>query len=292
MGPPSSGATTVLAILGMLESFDLQSMDPATPEPWHLFSEASRLAYADRDRYVADPEFASVPTEGLIEPGYLFQRARAIRPGSAAAGRVPPGMPPGAPDGASDGHLMEQPSTTHLSVVDRWGNAVAFTSSIETVFGSGLMVEGFLLNNQLTDFAFDPEGQGSAVANRVEASKRPRSSMAPTIVTGPDMTLRAVVGSPGGSRIICYVAQALILHIDWNLDAGAIVSFPHICNRNGSTEVEAETYFSEFASSLEALGHEVRARPMTSGLNVIVVDGQGRLTGAGDPRREGTAGAP
>lgn len=292
MGPPSSGATTVLAILGMLETFDLGRMDPGTVEPWHLFAEASRLAYADRNRYVADPDVVRVPTAGLVDPEYLAERARSINPVAAAAGRAAPGNPPGAPGGQRDDRTSGQPSTTHLSIVDSAGNAVALTSSVETAFGSGLMVEGFLLNNQLTDFAFEPEGPDGLVANRVAAGKRPRSSMAPTVVTDADGRLWAVLGSPGGSRIICYVAQAIVLAIDWKLDAASVVDFPHICNRGGPTEIEADTAFASFEQPLSDHGHTVAARPMTSGLNVILVGEDGRLSGAADPRREGTAGIP
>ena len=292
MGPPSSGATTLLAILGMLETFDLGSMDPEAAEPWHLFAEASRLAYADRDRYVADPDVVPVPTAGLVDPAYLAQRSNGIDPDAAAAGPAVPGEPPGAPPDRRDGHSAERPSTTHLSVVDSAGNAVALTSSIETAFGSGLMVEGFLLNNQLTDFAFVPRGPDGLVANRVAAGKRPRSSMAPTIVTDADGRLRAVLGSPGGSRIICYVAQAIVLSVDWKLDAASVVGFPHICNRGRTTEIEADTRFVELEQPLSALGHTVAARSMTSGLNVILVDENGKLSGAADPRREGIAGVP
>lgn len=292
MGPPSSGATTVLAILGMLETFDLGRMDPGTVEPWHLFAEASRLAYADRNRYVADPDVVRVPTTGLVNPEYLAERARSIDPVAAAAGRAAPGNPPGAPGGQHDDRTSGQPSTTHLSIVDSAGNAVALTSSVETAFGSGLMVEGFLLNNQLTDFAFEPEGPDGLVANRVAAGKRPRSSMAPTVVTDADGRLWAVLGSPGGSRIICYVAQAIVLAIDWKLDAASVVDFPHICNRGGPTEIEADTAFASFEQPLSDQGHTVAARPMTSGLNVILVGEDGRLSGAADPRREGTVGIP
>ncbi len=290
MGPPSSGGTTVLAILGMLEQFDMGQMDPGTALPWHLFAEAARLAYADRNRYVADPDAVTVPTDLLVNPAYLADRARNIDPTSAADGRVPPGRLPAGHARLRDDQYSERESTTHLSIVDSRGNAVALTSSIETAFGSGLMVEGFLLNNQLTDFAFQPEGPNGLVANRVGPGKRPRSSMAPTIVTSEDGRLRAVVGSPGGARIICYVAQALVLAIDWNLDAGTIAAFPHICNRNGATEIESGTALIEQEDALVALGHEVKARPMTSGLNIILTETDGTLTGAADPRREGTAG--
>ncbi len=291
MGPPSSGATTVLAILGLLETFDLGRMDPNTAEPWHLFAEASRLAYADRDRYVADPDAVEVPTEGLVDPGYLARRALLIDPNAAAPGRVVPGIPPGAPEGRFDGRSPEEPSTTHLSVVDRIGNAVALTSSIETAFGSGLMVSGFLLNNQLTDFSFAPR-PADGVANRAAAGKRPRSSMAPTVVTDAKGRLRAVLGSPGGARIICYVAQAILLSVDWALDAASVVSFPHICNRGGATEIEAAPAAAAWTVPLADLGHVVAARSMTSGLNLILVGPDGRMSGAADPRREGAVGVP
>ena len=290
MGPPSSGGIAVLQILGLLASRD---MPPAgSAEAAHLIAEAMRLAYADRERYVADPDFAAVPVNGLLDPTYLALRAALIDP-ARAGGKREAGTPPGAGAGPRpSGTAAESPSTTHLSVVDGNGNAVALTSSIEFAFGSGLMVRGFLLNNQLTDFAFVPERDGVPVANRAGPGKRPRSSMAPTLVFDPQGRLALALGSPGGSRIICYVATTLIALIDWRLDAAAAVAMPHLCNRNGATELEAGTAAADLAPALEARGHEVAVRDMNSGLHVIAAAwtaGERRLSGAADPRREGAA---
>ena len=294
MGPPSSGGLTVLQILGMLEHFDLASLAPNSADAVHLFAEASRLAYSDRDLYIADPDFIEVPAGGLLDRSYLRARAALIDLDAAAANAAA-GVPPGV-EGAERWRRGESPEpagTTHLSVVDRDGNAVALTSSIEFAFGSALMVRGFLLNNQLTDFSFAPERDGRLVANRVEPGKRPRSSMAPTMVFDPDGRLRLVIGSPGGSRIICYVANAVVAVIDWGLDAQAAVELPHRCNRGGATELERGTALVALKNALAARGHAVELRGMTSGLHAVQLafarDREGRpaLLGAADPRREG-----
>jgi gamma-glutamyltranspeptidase/glutathione hydrolase len=292
MGPPSSGGITILQILGLLSHFDMASLEPNSLDAVHLFAEASRLAYADRDHYLADADFVSVPVNGLLDPAYLSNRAALIDPARAAA-RAAVGSPPGAEQArwiSTDS--PELPATSHLSVVDRHGNAVAMTTSIEFAFGSALMVRGFLLNNQLTDFSFRSRRDGHLVANRVQAGKRPRSSMAPTIVLDPTGRLRLVIGSPGGSRIICYVASALIGVIDWGLDPQAAVSLPHRCNRGGATDIEKGTALEGLASALEARGHEVKIRDMNSGLHAIVAtpgDGDALYQGGADPRREGLA---
>ena len=292
MGPPSSGGLTVLQILGVLEQFDVAALEPNSADAVHLFAEASRLAYADRDLYIADPDFVAVPADGLLDRSYLRARASLIDVNTAAES-VAAGVPPGAESLTRRGAgSTEPPGTTHLSVVDRHGNAVSLTSSIEFAFGSGLMVRGFLLNNQLTDFSFAPERDGRAVANRVEPDKRPRSSMAPTMVFDDQGRLRLVVGSPGGSRIICYVAKTLIAVIDWKLDLQSAVDLPHRCNRGGATELERGTELASLEAALAARGHAVEVLDMNSGLHAVGLDHGGKghaLSGAADPRREGVA---
>ncbi len=288
IGPPSSGGVTTLAILGMIERFNMAELSPNDPDAIHLLAEASRLAYADRARYLADDRFVPVPITGLLDPPYLAERSALIDP-QCSMGEAPAGSPPGAIAMATPMPQREPAGTTQISVVDDVGNAVSLTASIETAFGSRRWAAGFLLNNQLTDFAFVPrDDYGKAVANRVEPGKRPRSSMAPTLVFAPDGELHAVLGSPGGSRIIAYVAQALVAIIDWKLSPQAAVDLPHMTNRNGTTDLEAGTAIVALAPDLAARGHEVRLVDMTSGLNAIVI-GAGGLAGGADPRREGVA---
>ena len=287
MGPPSSGGIAVLQILGLLAQFDVGSMKPWSVEAAHLFLEASRLAYADRARYVADPDFVTVPVEGLLDLAYLQERAALIDL-MGAAGKVPPGLPPGIESSAfADDNSVELSSTTHISVLDRYGNVASMTSSIEFAFGSALMVRGFLLNNQLTDFSFSPTRAGLPVANRVEPGKRPRSSMAPTVVFDENGRPILAIGSPGGSRIICYVAKSLIGVIDWGLDLDQAVSHANLCNRNGSSELEAGTQMVDFQAPLEKLGHNVVIRQMNSGVHAVM-PAEDSLVGAADPRREGS----
>ena len=288
MGPPSSGGVTLLQILGLLERFDLAALTPGSVEAVHLISEASRLAFADRNRYLADSDFVPVPVAGLLDPGYLRRRALLIDP-DRAMGEAAPGAPPGSEGLArADAAAPEFASTSHLSVVDSHGNALSFTTSVERAFGSRLMAAGFLLNNQLTDFSFAPIGEHGPVANRVQPGKRPRSSMTPTLIFDEAGRLIATLGSPGGSRIIGFVAQSVIALLDWGLDAQAALSLPRHVNRNGATELDAGTDLERLVPALEALGHEVRVRPLVSGLHAIRrVDGV--LEGGADPRREGIA---
>ncbi|MBM3517518.1 MAG: gamma-glutamyltransferase [Alphaproteobacteria bacterium] len=285
--PPSSGGVTLFQILALLEPFDLSHLQPGSVAAVHLIAEASRLAFADRARYLADPAFIPVPVAGLLDPGYLAERRRAISltrsMGPAAAGEPPGQRAEVAPDPTPD-----RSATTHLSIVDEAGNAVALTSSIESAFGSRLFVHGFLLNNQITDFSFRPDEGGRPVGNRMEPGKRPRSSMAPTLVFDRDARLVMVVGSPGGKAIIGYVAQALIAVLDWNLDIQSAVNLPHYINTNDDTELEAGTDIAGLAGALSALGHEVEITELTSGLHAIKLDGKG-LAGGADPRREGVA---
>lgn len=283
MGPPSSGGISVLQILGMLERFDLPSFDARAA---HLFAEAGRLAFADRARWLGDPDFVQVPIEGLLDPRYLRMRAALIDP-ERSMGKAEPGDPPrrhGAIPGAD--FALSDAGTSHISIVDGEGNAVAMTTTIESAFGARIPVAGFLLNNQLTDFSFVPQESGRPVANRVEPGKRPRSSMAPTFVFDAAGGLVAVLGSPGGSQIINYVAQSLLALLDWNMDPQAAVSLIHVGSRNGPTEIEADLPETEtLADALAARGHEVKRLAMTSGLAVIRI-APGRLEGGADPRRE------
>ena len=293
MGPPSSGGLTTLQILGILQSYELRRMKPDASGVMdsvalHLIAEASKLAFADRNTYIADPDFVPVPSTGMLDPGYLELRAREIS-SSRALEKAFPGMPgldnswKYAPSGNEHGL-----STTHLSVIDRDGNAVSMTSSIENAFGSRLMVDGFLLNNQLTDFSFIPENDEGPLVNGPEASKRPRSSMAPTLVIDGEGKIVLTIGSPGGSRIIGYVAQAIIAALDWNMDIQSAVDLPHMTNRNGSTDLEEGTNLEALAPLLETFGHKVQIKPMTSGLHGIMVR-DGKLYGGADRRREGVA---
>lgn len=286
--PPTSGGITTLQILGLLERFDLASYPPGSLSDVHLFAEAGKLAYADRDLYIADPEFAEVPVAGLLDADYLAQRSRSIRLTEA--------MPKATPGVVSDDKAwapdlsVERPSTTHVVAVDADGNAVSLTASIEGAFGSHVMVRGFLLNNELTDFSFVPEVDHKLIQNRVEPKKRPRSSMAPIIVLDEDGELVMAVGSPGGSRIIGYVARVLIAVLDHGQDIQTAIGAPNFLNRNGPTELERdvglEAWIEETRPALEKLGHVVEVGPQNSGLHGIVRTPDG-LVGGADPRREG-----
>ena len=288
MPAPSSGGITTLQTLGLLEHTPFVDAAPFSAAAAHWFSEAGRLAFADRNTYLADPDFIPVPQAGLLDPTYLKQRAKLIAP-DRSLGRAEPGLPSMvseirlAPDDSSFGF-----STTHLSIIDDKGNAVSMTTSIENAFGSRLMVGGFLLNNQLTDFSFLPEKDGAPVANAVEPGKRPRSSMAPTLVFDGTGNPVLAIGSPGGSRIIGYVAQALVALLDWKTDIQTAVAAGHFQSRNGATELEKGTNAEGLKADLEARGHKVAIKTMTSGLHAIQATPNG-LYGGADPRREGLA---
>lgn len=289
---PSSGGITVLQILGILEPYDMKALGAESLISVHLFCEAGRLAFADRDQYLADPDFVAPPT-GLDDPAYLRQRSALIKL-DASMRRAEPGVPAVAHEaapwrGSGAGAALELPSTSHISIVDRYGNALAMTTTIEAAFGSHLMTAGgFLLNNELTDFSFTPVDDGKPVANRVEGGKRPRSSMAPTIVYDGKGHVFIVLGSSFGSTIINDVAKALIAIIDWGLDPQAASALPNFGSRNGPTELERGTAVVDLQGRLQALGHDTRLFDDTSGLNVIVRTRSGWIGGA-DPRREGTA---
>nr|WP_155747944.1 gamma-glutamyltransferase [Scytonema sp. UIC 10036] len=290
MGAPSSGGLTVLQILGILENFNLASLKPASLEAVHLFSEAGRLAYADRGFYIADPDFVSVPSNELIDPEYLKRRAALISLERALTEAQPGELPLQAAFVGGKDDSPEFPSTSHIAIVDRYGNAVSMTTSIEDAFGSRLLVRGFLLNNELTDFSFSPTtSDGKPVANRVEPGKRPRSSMAPMMVFDQNGKLLMVVGSAGGARIINFVAKALVAALDWKLDSQQAVALPNFGNRNGPTELEAGTAnVADLKLGLEALGHSVQVVEQTSGSHAITLTDMG-LVGGADPRREGEA---
>ncbi len=277
MPPPSSGGIAILQILGLLEPFALWKDKPDDLRSLHLIAEASRLAFADRDRYVGDPAFVSVPVAGLISPAYLNERRKLMSP-DHSMGVVAAGVPPG---------YVER-GTSHMSIVDQWGNAVAFTTTVESVFGNLTMVRGLILNNQLTDFSPVPEIDGRLVANRVEPGKRPRSSISPTFVLDGDRKLVATVGSAGGARIIGDTLQALIGMLDWDLSPQAALALPRVINMNGDTELEQGTAISAQAEALRAMGHQVQVRRHDGGLTGIRRFEDGWQGGA-DPRRDGVA---
>lgn len=286
MGPPSSGALTVGQILGMLEGYDLAALGPLNPQSWRLIGDASRLAFADRGRYIADSDFVPVPTKGLIDPAYLSLRGEALD-GGPALKSVTAGAP--AFDHAllwAEDESIELPSTSHISIVDRYGNALSMTTTIENAFGARLMVGGFLLNNELTDFSFRSHVDGVPIANAVAPGKRPRSSMAPTLVLKDGKPV-LVVGSPGGSRIIGYVAKTIIAHLDWGMDVQEAVALGHAVNRFGTYDIEEGSAMEALVPELEALGYKVNTRDLNSGLHAIAIGTA--LQGGADPRREGVA---
>jgi gamma-glutamyltranspeptidase/glutathione hydrolase len=287
MPPPSSGGFAVLQILRILEGFDLRNVGPDSAQAVHLFSEAGRLAYADRNRYIADPDFVAAPLAALLDARYLSARARLIDP-KRSMGRAQSGVPEGVRASFGLAEPLELLSTTHVSVVDAEGNAVALTASIESAFGNRQMVRGFLLNNELTDFSWVPEEGGKPVANRVEGGKRPRSSMAPTMVFDETGKLVMVIGSPGGHSIINYVARTLVNVLDWGMDIQQAIASPRMGSRNGPTELEEGTALEKLAPELQRMGHSVRIRPEASGLHGILRTRDG-WTGGADPRREGVA---
>jgi len=288
MGPPTSGGIALLQILGILQNFDLARLEPDGAPAFHLIAEASRLAFADRDRYVADADFARVPTAQLQDASYLKARAGQIRT-DRTLGEARPGKftDPMIVAQASQ-RQFEPASTSHLVIVDGAGDVVSMTSSIEMAFGAHRMVGGFLLNNELTDFSFLPAAGGRLVANRIEPGKRPRSSMTPAIVFDADNDPAIALGSPGGPNIIGYVAQALVEMIDWGRSPAEAAAAPHILNRNGPTLIEAGTGALGLRDALEDLGHEVDERELRSGLNIVQFK-DGVMIGASDPRRDGIA---
>ena len=293
---PSSGTIALGQIFGMLESRDMAALKPvptadgrlaASSDAIHLYSEAARLAFADRNQYVADGDFVGVPVQGLLDKGYLAERGKLI--GTRSMGIAQPGTPPLALARGKDA-TPELPSTSHVSIVDKAGMAVSMTSSIEDGFGSRLMVNGYLLNNQLTDFSFTSvDAAGLPVANRVEPGKRPRSSMSPLLVFDKQTgELEMSLGSPGGSAIINYVGKTLLGTQDWGLNLQQAINLPNFGSRNGPTELEQGRTPQAVIEGLKARGHEVLLNEQTSGLQGVQRNAAGWF-GAADPRREGVA---
>ena len=291
MGPPSSGGVAVAQIAALLDKFDLgqSPADALKPRAVHLIAEAEKLAYADRDRYLADPDFIAVPDAGLLDPGYIDVRRRLIDDTQAMA-KPAAGTPPNTKRRAFGiDATLERAGTSHISVIDGEGNAVSMTTTIEGAFGSGVWAAGFLLNNELTDFSFLPaDASGAPIANRVEAGKRPRSTMAPTIVFGESGEVEAVLGSPGGSRIIYYVVKSLVALIDWKMDPQAAAALINFGSQGGALDVETAWKSVSLSLRMHTFGHSIRPDLLNSGVH-IVARRNGLLEGGADPRREGRA---
>jgi len=284
---PSSGGVAVLQILGMIERFPLPTYSPNSIEAVHIISEADRLAYADRDRYLADPDFVKQP-QWLTDRAYLAERSQLIKE-YESMGTAQPGNPPaGKPQKTyGSGKALDLPSTSHIAIVDEYGNALSMTTTIEDGFGSRIMTHGFLLNNELTDFSFEPFKNDLPVANRIEKNKRPRSSMAPTIIYDKEGRIKMITGSPGGSAIINYVVKSIVGVLDWSLDPQIAVDLPNFGSRNeGVTELEKGTPIVALEPKLKAMHHVVRIVDFNSGLQAIVRTKEGWVGGA-DGRREG-----
>ncbi|OEZ61646.1 gamma-glutamyltransferase [Duganella sp. HH105] len=294
--PPSSGGIAIAQMLGILEVKDIAPYKPVngalTADGIHLFTEAGRLAYADRNRYAADTDFVPLPGKGvaaLLDKGYLKQRASLI--GEKSMGRANYGVPATMQVAWGADTAIDKPSTSHLVAVDAFGGGLSMTTSVEDAFGARQMVDGFMLNNQLTDFSFDSQDENGPIANRVQAGKRPRSAMSPTLVFDKGThKLVLATGSPGGSTIINYVAKVLVGTLDWKLDVQQAISLPNFGSRNGPTELEAGRVTPAVIEQLKARGHQVREFELNSGLQGIqrrTVNGKPEWFGGADPRREG-----
>ncbi|MFP4275806.1 MAG: gamma-glutamyltransferase family protein [Wenzhouxiangella sp.] len=282
--PPPSSGVSLLQMLAILEHTDIDRRGPDDPVAWLQFAEASRLMYADRNRYVADPDFVDVPVQALLDPGYVAERAGQI--GDRAGPLPEAGTPPGLAWAADD--RFRRTGTSHFVVVDGDGNVVTMTTSVESIFGTGRTVGGFFLNNQLTDFSFVPEVEGLPVANAVEPGKRPRSSMSPVLVFDPDGRLVAALGSPGGSAILAYNAKAIVGLLAWNMSLQEAIDLPNLVTLGENYFGEADKFPEQVLNGLAELGIEVRpGRGEESGLHGVVFHRDGRIKGAADPRREG-----
>ena len=290
MPSPSSGGHTIIASLGMLERFNINEMEPYSVEAMHLILEAQRLAFADRNQFSGDSDFVNVPIKGMVDTDYLAERSKIINP-DKSMGIAQHGNPPSEMvlDLAAD-QSIEIPSTTHFVITDKWGHVVSMTATVESAFGSRVMVEGFFLNNELTDFSLVPEVDGKLVNNRVEGGKRPRSSMTPSIVFDDQMRPVLVIGSPGGANIIGYVTQTVINVLDWGMDMQTAINAPNILNKNGTSLIERGTDAMRLLGPLRALGHEAEEAGLNSGLHGMIIkyNENGRtLDGGADLRREG-----
>ncbi len=277
--PPASGGVIVNEIMGMLEPFDMAETGPETAEGWRRFIEASRLAYSDRDAFIADTAFVDVPVEALLSDDYITARSALIERDAAI-----PTIPAGEPD---------VPGTSHFVVVDSAGNVVSMTTTVEFLFGSNRMAGGFFLNNQLTDFNFNPlNADGSPAANAPAGGKRPRSSMSPTIVFNADGEFELATGSPGGASIIAYVSKTLVGMLDWGLTPQEAIDLPNVVGRGDVIRIE-DSFPAELADELRAMGFTLDAnRTENSGLHIIRRLEDGTLMGGADPRREGVVGEP
>jgi gamma-glutamyltranspeptidase/glutathione hydrolase len=283
-----SGGSALLLGLGLIERTDIASRGPADPTAWVEFGQAQRLMYADRDRYIGDPAFVKVPTEGLLDPAYLDERAKLIGP---VAGDPPgPGHPRGAPDVGPD-HTVEPGGTSHFVVVDAAGNVASMTTTVESVFGNGRMTHGFVLNNQLTDFSFQPRRpDGAPAANAVAPGKRPRSAMAPVIVFDRKGRFVLALGSPGGPSIIAYNLKALIAILDWKMTPQQALALPNLVAYGPAFASEAEKFPPGVVEAMAQRGVKiVPGFAENSGLHAVVAQPDGGLEGAADPRREGVA---
>jgi gamma-glutamyltranspeptidase/glutathione hydrolase len=287
MGPSSSGGTTVFETLKQLERLNLAALGPNSPEAWHLIAESMRLAYADRDSYLADPDYVPVPTAGLMDPAYLRERSALISRDRSIPS-VTAGKPAGAPKVICRAAPVEERGTSHFVAVDSQGNVASETSTIESAFGSGLMVNGYYLNNELTDFNIVPDKNGCRTANAVEGGKRPRSSMSPTIIWGPDGHIRLALGAAGGSTIPAQVIKTIIGVVDWKLTAQQAIALPVIFAPGDTVFVEKGTYLEAMIPQLQAFGQDVRTREPGFKANAIEWL-NGRWVGGADPRSEGVA---
>ncbi len=286
MGPPSSGATTVLQILGSLRPFDMKKLGKDNAQSWHLIAESMQLAYADREKYLGDPGFVNVPVQGMLSDSYLADRSALIQPGTSL-GSYEAGTPPGA-EHRTVALSSEIAGTTHFVAVDRKGNVASMTSTIEGAFGSQLIADGYFLNNELTDFTFAPEKDGAPVANRVQAGKRPLSSMSPTIVYNKNGRAVLALGSAGGKRIIMHVTKTLIGVIDFGLPLGEAIALPNIYFSNAAVLVEEGTFLADMAPQLSRYGQPVRSTDLSSKVNGAQWRGT-KWVGAADPRSPGIA---